>query len=277
MRVNIDSDNLPVRTKRLGYYAFPDPGLFVTPARDDRKARFVESWLRAHAAWTLRLRMERSLAMSAQMWRDFLATDVYNTVDHKERSAKRRREILDTIVPPPDSQVKLPAVKARSTRGEPMMWGNRSFTPGSLPPDDVVREILWELYELNFASEFLALDLRIWQGTGPQTREQRTALISMTVSNFRTIPKANTGLAADHIKERFAEIWTLAGYMHEWHECPLYLVNVVVKYRKHLVTTFLEEQMLLIEDHVAVFYTQSFFNTFGRAAQIPHRLYKPKV
>ena len=53
-------------SKHFGHYTFPDPGLFVSPGADEKKAKFVESWLHIRESWMMRLASETSLAMSAQ-------------------------------------------------------------------------------------------------------------------------------------------------------------------------------------------------------------------
>ena len=44
-------------------YAFPDPGLFVSPTIDQKKARFIETWVRVRAAWIVRI-VHEGLSMS---------------------------------------------------------------------------------------------------------------------------------------------------------------------------------------------------------------------
>jgi len=61
---------------RCTNYAFPDPGVFVSPADDKRKAKLIESWVRTRDAWITRITFEGSLAMNAQHWRDFLNIDL---------------------------------------------------------------------------------------------------------------------------------------------------------------------------------------------------------
>ena len=51
--------------------------------------------------------------------------------------------------------------------------------------------------------------------------------------------------------------------MKTWVECPV----TMVKKDKLLYT---EEDILDLEHQLATFYTQSFFNTFGHAAIVPH-------
>lgn len=275
MRVNKDPDNIGPKFKHMGHYVFPDPGIFVTPTLDERKASFIESWLRARPVWLLRVRTERSLSMSSQMWRDFLATDIYNTIDRKERNAKRRREILDRMVPPPGAPGNIPVVKARGTQGEPMMWEGRPYPPGVLPSVKVVREILWELYHLNFAFEFIALDARMWKGSEDMTRKQRAVVIAMMIPDCPAITTENVGLAAESIRDRMPHICRLAEFMLEWHTSPHQFSAIVHQFRIGHLKNLPVERLAVIEDDVATFYTQTFFNVFGRAAQVPHRLYQP--
>jgi hypothetical protein len=37
------------------HYVFLDPGLFVSPAADKKKAKFIETWLQVCAAWIVRV------------------------------------------------------------------------------------------------------------------------------------------------------------------------------------------------------------------------------
>jgi hypothetical protein len=141
-------------SKHFGHYVFPDPGLLVTPAANEKKAKFIEAWLRAREALLMRVMNEASVAMSGQNWRDFLATDLSTTSEKDTKAAKCRQQILDKLMPRSD----LFPVKTRSTTGEPMFWQGRKYIPTVLPADQIIREILWELYQLNFYYELLSLD-----------------------------------------------------------------------------------------------------------------------
>jgi hypothetical protein len=90
-------------SKHLGHYVFPDPGLLVTPATDEKKAKFIEAWLRAREALLICVTTEASVAMSGQNWRDFLATDLSTTSEKKDtKAAKCRQQILDMLMPRSD-------------------------------------------------------------------------------------------------------------------------------------------------------------------------------
>ena len=51
-----------------------------------------------------------------------------------------------------------PGVEKQSGLTGPIVWQGREYPSGVLPPENVVREILWELYEVNFIHELQSLD-----------------------------------------------------------------------------------------------------------------------
>ena len=194
-------------SQQSGHYAFPDPGLLVTPTTDERKAKLIEMWLRIREAWSVRIRHGELLSMSGQHWRDCLSTDFNNLLGKSDSKAtKRRQKILETLTPRLLSD---PGVKPRSTAGEPYFWQGHSYLPGVLPEVNVVRQILWELYELNFIYEFISLDRRACENLDLTDNEQlleREYLISkcFAVDAFKSVPlpNRNCGLAADNLLER---------------------------------------------------------------------------
>ena len=91
----------------FGHYTFLDPGLFISPASDERKAKFIEMWLQAREAWIVRVAHEASLAMSGQSWPNFLVTNRDSFSETKDtKAAKHHQHILD-IITFSDPEVKL--------------------------------------------------------------------------------------------------------------------------------------------------------------------------
>ena len=141
-----------------GHYTFPDPGLFISPVADKKgsntkaNAQYIEPWLLLRDTWLMRLAKEPSLAISSQHWRTFLAANLNAPADKQTKAANRLRNTLDLIMPPSDSYS---GVKMRNPSKDPLVWQDKEYSPGVLPPEDVIRQILWELYELNFIHELL--------------------------------------------------------------------------------------------------------------------------
>jgi len=255
-------------------YAFPDPGLMVGPAKDERKARFIETWVRSRDAWISSVALEGSLAMKAQHWREFLIIDLNasEVTDTGTKSAKRRQHVRRVVKEKLSSNT---VVVPRSTVGEAFVWQGRHYPPGDLPPENVVRQILWELYELNFAQEFVSLDRRACISLDMRDTEvlyARQSLISKCFIsnsiNYAPLPNTSCGLAAENILDRLPFLCRMVQVMGAWKGPKPAVFDLV----QHLPIT---DQVEGLEDAVTKYYCQQFFIYFGRAAQIPHRLFLP--
>jgi hypothetical protein len=262
----------------FGHYAFPEPGLFVTPASDDKKAKFIESWLRIREAWLMRVANETSLAMSGQNWRDLLATDFSAIQEKKDtKAAKRRQQILVMLTPKYEH---FPDVKTRSTVGEPVTWQGKNYPPGILPADHVVRGILWELFQLNFAYELLSLDRRACSNldtTSDLQLMKRQALVSecFSVDPFLSglLPDRNCGLAAEDIGERIPYIFSFVRVMQSWKGNKPPIFDLAAQSYQGIS----QSQASGLEEAATKYYCQQFFNHFGRAALLPHCLFMPVI
>jgi hypothetical protein len=203
-------------SNHYGHYTFPDPGIFVNQVS---AAKYLESWLRVQDVWFMHMDKEPSLAMSNQTWRTFLANP--NAPEKVETKAARcRQESMDMIMPKSDVY---PEVKKQTNLMEPIVWQGKEYPPGVLPPDNVVREILWELYQMNFIHELLSLDRRACadldlSNTTQLLERQNTISQCFPISSFRhvSIPSENDGLAADNLETRFGFITVLLLVMKSW-------------------------------------------------------------
>ena len=255
--------------QHYGHYAFPDPGLFIHQAT---AGKYIESWLRVRDAWFMRVAKEPSLALSNQSWRTILGTGNSVSGGKDTKAARRRQETLDIILPKPDMY---PGVEKRSGLMGPIVWQGREYPSGVLPPENVLREILWELYEVNFIHELQSLDRRACHGLDLSNATQlfdRETLISQcfNTSSFRqvTIPSENHGLADDDFDKRFRFVTGLAFVVNSWKgEKPAKLSGDL--YDLQLTPDGCVE----MENIVLKYYCQQFFNYFGHAAQVPHRLF----
>jgi len=256
--------------KRYGCYTFPDPGLFINPAT---AAKYFQSWLQVRDAWFMRVVKEPSLAMSNQNWRSFLSIDLDVLGKEKTKAARRRQESLEMIFPKSNMY---PEVKMRRGLAGPIIWQGKDYPREVLLPDAVVREILWELFEVNFIHEFQSLDRRACANLDISDTAQlfeRQIMISQCFhpSSFRhvPIPSQNLGLAADNVDDRFHFVTNLVLVMKSWRGDKPVILGASVDSLRGFSRKAREE----MEKCVAKYYCQQFFNYFGRAAQIPHRLF----
>ena len=222
----------------------------------------------------MRVAKEPSLALSNQSWRSFLSMDTSVTPVSRKgdtKAARRRQEALDIILPDPDMY---PGVEKRSDSTGPIVWQGKEYPSGVLPPENVVREILWELYEVNFIHELQALDRRAHNKDLLNATQQFNRQIEISqcfqTSSFRhvPIPSENLGLADDDFEKRFRFITGLAFVVVSWKgDKPSMLAGDINELQLS------PPQAMEFENIVARYYCQQFFNYFGRAAQVPHRLF----
>ena len=181
-----------------GCYAFPDPGLFIHPAT---AGKYIESWLRVRDIWLMHVAKEPSLALSNQSWGAFLSIN-NSVLEKKETKASRhRQEAFDIVLPNFDMY---PGVVQRSGSMGSTIWHGREYPSGVLPSENVMQEILWELYELNFIHELQSLDRCACQDldlTSSNHLFDRETDISQCfpTNSFRqvTIPSKNVRFADD--------------------------------------------------------------------------------
>ena len=259
--------------KHYGHYAFPDPGLLVNHNTNKQTIHHIVSWLRVRDAWFLRLGNESSLAMSSQHWRTLLTMDLGAKVEGTTKSANRRREVLDILLPKSGAY---PELKIQCAAVNSCVWQGEKFPSDALPPEGVIRQILWELYELNFIYELVSLDRRACaelDTTDVSQLLERENKISQCFpsDSFRHITFApeNRGLGADAFHERFHYIVNLFLVMKGWKGKQ----PVIFGASEETVRKFTRTPAIDFEKVVTKYYCQQFFNYFGRAAQIPHRLF----
>ena len=85
----------------------------------------------------------------------FLLND--NTVPGKgeTKAAHCCQQVLDILLP---NHNIYPGVEKQSSLMGPIVWQDREYPSGVLAPENVIQEILRELYELNFIHELQSLD-----------------------------------------------------------------------------------------------------------------------
>lgn len=226
----------------------------------------------------MRVVNETSLAMSSQNWRDLLTIDLSAVREKSDtKAAKRSQQILAMLTP---KSKLFPDIKTRSTAGEPVNWQGNKYLPGMLPADHIVRGALWELYQLNFAYELLSLDRRassdLDSSKDLQLMQRQDMISQCFVSNpFLSIslPDRNCGLDANDIEERLPFIFCLVRVMQSWKGDKPPIFNLSTRSYQEIRGS----QATEFEEAATKYYCQQFYNHFGRAALVPHRLYMPVI
>ncbi|KAJ7437734.1 hypothetical protein FB451DRAFT_1416636 [Mycena latifolia] len=214
-------------------YVMPEPALLASPEEEPRRCMLYHHYrlLRDTLMFRLADRMARHLAGQGQFSR---------------------------------------ASTQRKSGGPFAACGIDALTEFPVPPEAIpplhmnsMKELLWELMEINFRYEFLALDAcasgldrsdecrRCFAGEG---------LIGM---DFR---ESQRGLAAREVMDHLPYLLCMAGLMCDWSvPCERPKQIDAAKGRTEWVATAVRH----LEQKLAQYYTQSFYELFGRAAVVP--------
>ncbi|KAJ7898784.1 hypothetical protein B0H13DRAFT_804646 [Mycena leptocephala] len=268
------------RSPADGKYMFPDVALFCTAASDDRKARYFATWTYMRTALIYRVFGPTATAVSAeplssQDWRDILNGSLFklDAGSHDQAMATSRR-----------GKPKVTKTRAKVLNLENLLRPCLQQSGSSLdlshlpelvlPTANQARACLWEISELNFRLEFIALDKRLHvpQSPGPEAREQLIypCFPGWTAAGFSLVDcdlrYAKQGLAAQDWKEKLTFLLRLNTVMRSWAEYDASHVHISILDR------YDEAGVSALEFKLARFYTQSFFESFGRPATIPMAL-----
>ena len=250
-------------------YTFPEPAMFVRAQSSLRRDMYFEAWLKYRSAFVYRVSSNNFEArpIPTSVWRDVLIVERSSNLPPAEGSQeskqtfsgqqhRRAREIFDECVKSDGVQF------AGFDRGR-MVWNNREVETVT---DAIREEVLWELSELNFRFELLALDSRASTAKG-----NRQALVadcfpgctsgSLLVADLAT---ANHGLADVDWEKRSIYLHALKRVMLSWPNSPS--IIQVEKFR------WKDKDIDELERRICCFYVDSFYNHFRRAPIIPRRL-----
>jgi hypothetical protein len=254
-------------------YALPDPGLFLGVTTTEKQARFFVNWLKYRSALLYRLVAgSGAKPIGNQMWRTLLSLPLEQEVKSQPPSTKSasRRELIRTLL---EEASKMADIELNSAPSNTVFWHEHEVHPERIPERRVAQEILWELHELNFRFEFLALDHYAHDPTMSKEGKSREDMIlacfpgrggdSILVADTSL---AHLGLAAEKWQERAQHVLAMRDVMQSWKGFDNAHLSVGKEYG--------EREIVVMETALAKFYAQSFFDFFGRAAILPHRLPK---
>jgi hypothetical protein len=251
-----------------GGYVFPDPGLFIGCATEEKTTQYLHQWLRLRSAFMYRLSTASSSAqpLKSQVWRDLLNfSDAKQPSGSKSTKASQRTEMLKELLGDclHETSVKL----APSDTVTRTFWRESELTSGVPIDHHIVKEILYELFSLNFRYELLALHSRA-QSVDLGDQDAVVACFPEWSMLVVELAWGNIGLAADKLEDRLPYLLFMKRLMSTWAG-P---IPEAIQSQDKSASCFSVAEIEELERQVARFYTQSFFNYFGRAAIVPHRL-----
>ena len=311
-------------------YTVPDPGLFSTALQKNKYLenwlRSRESWIwRITKGSTIIGSSSRNYYVPTKVWRDLLflgfpkpeALAASNSTSqptpstssstvgtnekknkppgqkvlkrpHKPSSIKRHEKLLsvkDVLFGGDDELVPVEVAQQ-------LVWQNVQVqVENGLPRfDDIEKEILWELCEINFRCDLMTLDSKLapskWSMSDDGSPDALDRLMQMSQCfvggeslEFTllppTIPTGNVGLAAEKMSDCHPYVVALARLMLDW-VISVEAINDVQKLIEEEDKNGLSDvKTYKLSRAVADVYCAGIYIVLGRAAITPHRMQKP--
>ncbi|KAJ3834093.1 hypothetical protein F5878DRAFT_665074 [Lentinula raphanica] len=258
-------------------YFLPPPRLLDGPATASLRAFYYRSWLKLRPMILQTLNgLREPVNLTAKRWRSLLDVVGGHPAEktEKTKNAVYRNEmriVLENLVAKTDSR----SFRVNVSKPQAEEFAGQLIDCSTEPPSsEVASSILWEIFELSFRQEFVALD-RLLDNSGLPL-PQRNALLDACWVGPRhkvDVAKAGEGLAASDIHKRLPYIRAVHQVMRTWKgDKPEELYNPFPdNFEAHNFIPLVER----VERSLTTFYTTSFLTTFARAASIPHYLTKP--
>jgi hypothetical protein len=264
-------------------FTFPDPNS-LAGLRPDQQAKKLVAWLSLRPGTCSKAFVAAGLkppAGSGAVWRSVLNVDSKTLIPDDTRHHENGKEFKTSRVAAAIKQLFGQELLDTLQGGlQSVQWhdiqipvhDNRIIDLDS----NVVKEIIWELFEHNFRFEVRALDMI----AAPSKWDNAVAAIkrvehvaSVIGNGFKgkfviwndPIPHVNEGLRAVKFQARSRALEGLRLLMLSWPNVPPLIVNQVVGIG-------LPVEFEAFEYQIVLFYCQTFFDFFGRPPIVPHRL-----
>ncbi len=246
-------------------YWIPEPGLVIGSQDAQRQRKYIINWVRARPIWLSLLQVpdRPTPVVNSQGWRIYLngvpAEAAVATCTGRRRKAIK--EVFGAILEDED-------IEPGDSR--PVQWHGMRF---SEVPEALCPWVVWELHELAFRYELVALD-RVCQP--PKTFEQEGEAEDRVASVFpdqslwsvTRLPGADeSGLFARVSQRRVGALNALRDILVRWPGTPIALMNA-----PDLTIQDPGDTVAEIERIIAKFYVETFFTIAGRPPIVPHFL-----
>ncbi|THU88211.1 hypothetical protein K435DRAFT_866499 [Dendrothele bispora CBS 962.96] len=263
--------------EKLGYF-LPQPESLISSDNEHRRAYLISTWvkLRPMFLWILAHPGETSqVALRGPQWRSIL--DLASGLGYKagtqtSKTHAEMEQLLQKLVADRRHGVvldlkKLPAI--------PAYWGGQQLSLDKEPPVQVTHQILWELYEVCFRLELMALDQELLPKSDWGLRQQELHLCWHSLPFAADLDSSDVGLSASSWEKRLPFVQALYSVVRAWpgprpDEISFPFPQCVTD--GSVTSGHFEQQVKTVEEALARFYVRTFFNTFARPPTIPHPL-----
>jgi hypothetical protein len=271
-------------------YMFPDPNSLagLSPTQQGKK---IANWLAVRAGTYTRCFHHAGIlppVAPAATWRTLLNTDATTIISGEPVLNAKGKETKASQVRRVAKEIFGEELVAQLKGGVEELWWHETALQVNqqsivdLDPN-IVREVIWELFEHNFRYELLLLDM-VAARSQWHDREDHVGQPYAAFARRETIrevfgddgkfilwgdpfPTCNSGFQAEALDMRLPNLERLRKVMLDWPEVPSVLDH-----------SFYSEpgkerySVAVLERHVVKFYCQTFFDYFGRPPIVPHRI-----
>ncbi|KAK1216265.1 hypothetical protein PQX77_021101 [Marasmius sp. AFHP31] len=265
-------------------YALPDPNIIVGTKNQATQAAFITTWLRLRAVLLYRLRSPTFAPLKPKEWRVVLGMDIHRQKAHTQ-AAQSRNEIEKMLQECLDSGDMGGSMNLANLSEAPVVWCGLTLTHFSPPPANVAREILWEMFEINFQYELLSLDSRCYRA-GLSSNDRKQEVLG-TILHFEnglipsSVAKGREGYASRELDTAAGRRQALRGLlqvMDGWAggpgQLPRPLQNSAVSERLDITSATRVDwkEVKDIEFAIVHHYVSIFRSIFQHAPLLPHSL-----
>ncbi|KAJ7169315.1 hypothetical protein C8R43DRAFT_1121194 [Mycena crocata] len=237
-------------------YVLPEPALFVNSDAAHTN-RSLHHWTLVCDGFHYMLsHPQHTQLLTGQQWRDILAGLMVER-SHAESRLRRRSTAIQDLIRPV-----LEAANATSLEGFP--------APAEAVPEftlERTHEIVWQVAETSFRFEFASLDRR---ASGLDRFKDVKQCFAGHTLLLPPLSMSKNGLAAASLEERHRYIVRTACLMLQW--VTKSLRPTIISRVAYPAERWPRDMMEKLEDAVSAYYTQAFWEYFGRAAIVPLRL-----
>ncbi|KAF8143180.1 hypothetical protein K438DRAFT_1994140 [Mycena galopus ATCC 62051] len=253
---NVDRSRPPAcGTQIQNLYVFPKPAVLVSAQDESRRHMMLHHYQLVRDALFYRLGDSSSShrPLTAQQWRDVLQGKITRQGKAGSKAEERTGVIQDVLGP---------AMRACGLD----QFSDFPVDPTRAPSTshDRAKELVWEVSEINFRYELLEVDARASGLSRPD--DCRQCFPGHLLLGF-DLSAGKMGFAADASEDRLPYLLRLARLMLDWKPRPR---------PPQISSTFSESQSNWdaaridgLEDAVAGYYCNTFYDFFGRAAVVP--------
>ncbi|KIJ07304.1 hypothetical protein PAXINDRAFT_19499 [Paxillus involutus ATCC 200175] len=234
-------------------YRYPEPTVFANVGAPASRKRYLANWLASCPTWLARITAKPTVLPTPPMWRMFLNSQPGDTTSTTRAGAKKveaRAFFADALGDMPDGASTWAASLAD-------------------PPLPLAHAVLWELAELSFRSDLLALDKalipQLWDAPIQEAQYLAVFLSEVIGGTWDTpLPQQHQGLFWGALSNPraldFADAFWLL--LSAWPSAPQGI-------EEPLLVTIPQNKLQKKVNMLMEFYVQTFFFSIGRPPVIP--------